>query len=81
MEIPKLEKDLAFISKQGDDPSKEGLTTDEFKAEFDKAGLEIQKYLNETIVPTMEAMNASAVVMSQTRPNIQPVLWLKLEGE
>lgn len=81
MEIPRLEDDLAIISKQGDDPSKDGLTTEEFKAEFDKAGLTIQTYLNETLVPAVEAMNASAVVMSETRPNIQPVLWLKLEGE
>ena len=45
MSIPKMTNDLAVIQKLSDLPnSTEGLTSDQLKAKFDEAALEIQKY-------------------------------------
>lgn len=53
--IEKLVQDLAVISKLSDYPgSQDGLSTEEFKAKFDEAGLIIQQYLNDVIVPAIE---------------------------
>lgn len=56
MGIPKFTDDLAIIQKLSDLPnSTEGLTADELKAQFDKAGLSIQKFINEQLVPSVKA--------------------------
>ena len=58
MSIPKLTKDLAVIQKLPDLPnSTEGLTAAQLKAKFDEAPLEIQKWLNENLVPSITAEN------------------------
>lgn len=58
MSIPKLTKDLAVIQKLSDLPnSTEGLTAAQLKAKFDEAPLEIQKWLNENLVPSITAEN------------------------
>lgn len=56
MEITKLTADVAQISKLGDYPKPDnGLTTEELKAWFDKAPAAIKEYLNDTLVPELEA--------------------------
>lgn len=57
MAIPKLEDDLAIISKLGEYPgSDDGLSTEEFKAKFDEAALIIQDYMNLKLVPNLNKM-------------------------
>ena len=52
MAIPKFNDDLNIISKLGDNPgSDNNLSTDAFRAKFDEAGLKIQKYLNDVLIP------------------------------
>ena len=54
MAIPRFEEDMEIISKQGDYPGPDnGLSTQQFKSSFDKAGILIKKYLNETLVPNL----------------------------
>lgn len=58
MAIQKFEDDLNIISKLGDNPGTDnGLTTPQFRAMFDKAGLMIQKFINDVILPAMNASN------------------------
>jgi hypothetical protein len=57
MAIKKLERDLAFISKLSDYPgSQDGLSTDEFKAMFDAGPMAIQEYINDELVPAINAI-------------------------
>lgn len=52
MAIPKFNDDLNIISKLGDNPgSDDNLSTDAFRAKFDEAGLKIQQYLNDVLIP------------------------------
>ena len=56
MSIPKMTNDLAVIQKLSDLPnSTEGLTADQLKAKFDEAALEIQKYINDKLIPAIIA--------------------------
>lgn len=58
MSIPKLTADLAVIQKLSDLPnSADGLTAEELKARFDQAALDIQKWINEKLVPALKAEN------------------------
>jgi hypothetical protein len=71
MNIPKLTNNLEIIQKLSDLPnSTEGLTADQLKAKFDEAGLAIQKWLNDELVPSIIAENIpfekTAVVNADT---------------
>lgn len=56
MSIPKMTNDLAVIQKLSDLPnSTEGLTAEQLKAKFDEAPQEIQKYINEKLIPAIVA--------------------------
>jgi hypothetical protein len=56
MSIPKMTNDLAVIQKLSDLPnSTEGLTAEQLKAKFDEASLEIQRYINEKLIPAIVA--------------------------
>lgn len=56
MSIPNMTNDLAVIQKLSDLPNAtEGLTADQLKAKFDEAPLEIQKYINEKLIPAIVA--------------------------
>lgn len=58
-EISLLGGDLAIIQKLDDEPNDVGgLTAAELKARFDQAGLTIQKYINQTLVPEVMAEGA-----------------------
>jgi len=67
MAIPKLEKDLANISKLDDNPNDVGgLEPNELKAEFDQAGLDIKEYINQELLPYLEGIQAAASLGIQT---------------
>lgn len=52
----RMNEDIAFIQKLGNNPNSEnGLTAEELKKWFDKAPLEIQTYLNSVFIPQVEA--------------------------
>ena len=56
MAIDKFDEDLAIISKLGDNPGADnGLSTSAFRAKFDEAGLKIQKFINDVIIPALGA--------------------------
>lgn len=56
MTITKLTEDVSQVSKLGTYPRTDnGLTTDQLKAWFDKAPGIIKTYLNETLIPEVEA--------------------------
>lgn len=58
MSIPKLTTDLNIIQKLSDLPnSTEGLTAEQLKAKFDEGGLEIQRWINEILIPAITAGN------------------------
>ena len=52
----RLNDDISYIQKLGDNPNSEnGLTAQELKEWFDKAPLAIQTYLNTVFIPQVEA--------------------------
>lgn len=52
--IPSLDADLDIIQKLDDEPNDVGgMTAQELKAEFDKAGNLVKNYLNETLLPAL----------------------------
>lgn len=57
MAIPKFLQDLAIISKLGDNPgSDNNLTTSGLRAKFDEAGIAIQSYINNTLIPALSSI-------------------------
>lgn len=81
MSIPKLTKDLAVIQKLSDLPnSADGLTAAELKAKFDEAALEIQKWINNSLIPTLTAANIPFAASEQLNAdNIQAAVQLVFE--
>ena len=60
LEIQLLDGDMNIIQKLDDEPNDVGgMTAAELKAEFDKAGNIIKKYINETLVPAVLADDAT----------------------
>lgn len=58
MSIQTLDDDLNIIQKLDDEPNDVGgLTADELKARFDAAGLAIQTYINQRLIPDLKAAN------------------------
>lgn len=60
LEITYLDGDLAIIQQLDDEPNDVGgLTSAQLKAKFDQAGLAIQSYLNNTLIPELLAADAT----------------------
>lgn len=58
MAIPYFDTDIGYIQKLGDNPNADdGLIAQELKEAFDKAPLEIQKFINDYIVPGINNYN------------------------
>lgn len=76
MSIPKLTADLSVIQKLADLPnSTDGLTAQELKARFDQAGLEIQTWINESLVPALQAQNIPFAASAQINAaNVQDAI-------
>ena len=63
MAITKLTTDLAIISKLSDEPNDvDGLSGAELKAKFDEAGLTIQDYINDTLIPELGGEGAAEAI-------------------
>lgn len=63
MALPKLEKDISYISKLADlpnDVSGGALSAAELKARFDAAGVDIKEFINETFIPWLEGINGAS---------------------
>lgn len=55
-----LREDMEIIQKLHDEPNDEdGLSAAQLKALFDKAGLTIQRYINDTLIPQVVASHAT----------------------
>ena len=71
LEIELLDGDLNIIQKLDDEPNDVGgMTSAELKETFDKAGLLIQAYINEKLIPAIlaeEATEAARTAAEQTR--------------
>lgn len=58
MEMERFDDDLNIIAGLGDDPKRDdGLSTKGFKSIFDKAGLLIQDFINNKLIPFIEKQN------------------------
>jgi hypothetical protein len=71
--INKLNTDLNFIQKLDDEPNDVGgLSSDQLKAEFDKAGNAVKSYINNTIVPAvnnLQTQTDAATAVQHTHSN------------
>lgn len=57
MAIPKFLQDLSIISKLGDNPGTDnGLSSAGLRAKFDEAGIAIQNYINNTLIPSISGL-------------------------
>ena len=66
LNIPMFDDDMDIIAKLDDEPNAVGgLSAAELKAEFDRPGKTIQKYLNETLVPSLIGTVAEESVRAQ----------------
>lgn len=67
MAIEKLVEDISYISKLDTEPNDVGgLTADEFKAEFDKGVNAIKNFINEVLIPALEAYGVETGVIYGT---------------
>lgn len=58
MAIPKFLEDLLIISKLGDNPGADnGLSSSGLREKFDEAGVKIQKYINDTLIPALSGLS------------------------
>lgn len=58
MALPEFTTDLNIIQQLADEPNDvDGLSAQDLKKKFDEAGLTIQKWLNETLLPALIASN------------------------
>ena len=63
MALPKFEKDISIISKLSDQPNDtagSALSAADLKAKFDEGGNELKKFINETLIPYLEGIEAAA---------------------
>jgi hypothetical protein len=57
MPLTKCTTDTAVIADLGTTPDERGLTTEEFKAKFDEASTGLKTYINDTLIPEIEAQS------------------------
>lgn len=72
MSIEKFDADLKIIqalSNLPNDTSNEGLSADDLKKRFDQAGLAIQHYLNDKLIPQLVAANIPFIPVSDIDQN------------
>jgi hypothetical protein len=86
MAFTRLENDIANISKLSDRPNQnDGLSAAQLKGRFDKAGIDIKDFINETLIPALESLNLSEVPHSTDilglRVNADSMIEVTLDGE
>ena len=59
MSFTRLDNDLNIIQKLSDNPNADGLTAQALKKKFDDAGLIIQNYINNSLLPQLSGDNAA----------------------
>lgn len=63
MGLKKFEKDMNIIAALDDEPNDVGgLSASQLKEKFDQSGCEIKQYINETLLPALEAETAAAAL-------------------
>ena len=68
--VPFFNDDIEFVSKLTNKPTADmGMPPATLKAEFDKAGKTIQRFLNETLIPAVNAIVAVTGVTDKTLTN------------
>lgn len=66
MALERLNEDLNFVGNLGDNPKRDdGLSTPQFKSIFDKAGLIIQNFINNKLIPSIESTVSEEGLLSQ----------------
>lgn len=66
MALDRFNDDMHIIEGMGDNPKRDdGLSTPQFKASFDKAGLRIQKFINEKLIPQIENFLNEGAILGQ----------------
>lgn len=74
MSLPKFTKDVQIISKLDDEPNDVGgLSADEFKAKFDEASVLIKEFINNTLLPYLEGVNAAGNIGISNIPGLNDV--------
>lgn len=72
MPIPQFTEDIAFISKLGDNPNTDnGYNSAQLKAEFDKAALAIQRFINTYIVTALNSEVSADAFLKLTGGNMK----------
>ena len=70
MALTPFNKDIEYIQKLDDEPNDvQGLTSAELKKRFDQAGMDIKAYLNDTLLPGLEALGVGQADRKSTRLN------------
>lgn len=68
MNLPELSTNLNNIQALSDKPNTtDGLTSNELKERFDRAGNSIKTYINNTLIPAIESGTSSFVETSDSR--------------
>ena len=66
MALDRLKEDMNFVGNLGDDPKRDnGLSTPQFKSYFDKAGLVIQNFINNKLIPQIENAIEEGALLQQ----------------
>lgn len=66
MALDRFNEDLNIITGLGDDPKRDdGLSTPQFKSFFDKAGLLIQRFINNKLIPQIESAIDEGALLQQ----------------
>ena len=66
MALDRLTEDMNFVGNLGDDPKRDnGLSTQQFKSFFDKAGLAIQNFINNKLIPQIESAIDEGALLTQ----------------
>lgn len=72
MPIPQFTEDIAFISKLGDNPNTDnGYNSAQLKAEFDKAAIAIQRFINTYIVTALNSEVSADAFLKLTGGNMK----------
>lgn len=65
MSMERLTKDMNIIARLDDEPNDVGgLTAAQLKAKFDEGGVELKRYLNEVLLPALEAAGVEHIIRS-----------------
>lgn len=77
-ELSRLEADLAIIQKLEDEPNDVGgMSAEDLKKRFDEGGLALQAFLNDVLIPELEACGVKSIL----RQDSGGELWLRMRSD